>query len=231
MSARRVVLITRSADGADAYGDFITAQGHQVLYEPMLTIEALETPLPDLSSYQAIVFTSVHAVTLFAARSAVRDIPVLTVGDVTADAARAAGFEKVTSAGGTGDDLSALLDNNAQGRALYLRAADIARPLAGVDDHILYRAQPAADLSAASVAAIQAGEITDALFFSARGGQVFADLIRQKGLESTISGINALSLSDAVLESVSVLPWGECHRATHPDRAGMMALLTALLNR
>ena len=89
MNAPRVVLITRSAEGADAYGDFITAQGHQVLYEPMLSIEALDVPLPDLSPYQALIFTSVHAVTIFAAQSDVRDIPVFTVGDVTAYAAQA----------------------------------------------------------------------------------------------------------------------------------------------
>jgi uroporphyrinogen-III synthase len=231
MSQRRTVLITRSADGAQTYGDFILARGYDVLYEPMLKIEAIDQALPDICGYDSLVFTSAHAIRFFCAQSQERDKRVFTVGDATAEVARESGFHRVLSAGGTAADLERLLAAQDAGRALYLRAADIAHPLSGVTDHVIYRACLAEDFSSACEQAIRAEQVMAALFFSARGARAFADIMGQKGLNSCVSGINSLCLSDEVLESVSVLPWQESRVAGRPDGEGMKRLLAGILKQ
>lgn len=231
MSARGGVLITRSKGDAGDYARLIEDCGYEVIFSPMLAVEALDTALPDLSDYSSLVFTSGHAVDIFARLSPERSKNVFTVGDVTAAKARDAGFGTVTSASGAADDLIALLHARGEKQALYLRGETIAHPLPDVDEHILYRAEAADDFSDLCEEKIRAHEIRAALFFSVRGAEIFAGLIRRKGLESYVSGIKALCLSAAVLESVSVLHGLESRAAATPDRAGMMALLAATLDR
>lgn len=219
-----LVLITRSEDGAAPYADAIRARGGEAIVEPMLRIEHI-AGLPDISAYDALVFTSVHAVDSFAAQSPCRDAAVFTVGDTTADQARKAGFHNVTSASGDARDLAALLERTTPGRLLYLRGADVAQEFPGIDAHVVYKAHPVESFTEFTADALRGGKIRTVLFFSARGGAAFAALCRASGLEGTVSGIKALCISGAVLESVSVLPWCDTHIASHPGRAGMLALL------
>lgn len=80
---------------------------------PLLTIRPLPQAVLDLDGVSALAFTSVNGVTAFAALTDRRDLPVFTVGDATAEAARKAGFRDVTSADGAIADLAALLDAHA----------------------------------------------------------------------------------------------------------------------
>lgn len=221
-----LALITRSEEGAAVYADAIRARGGEAVIEPMLRIEHIPS-LPDLSVYDGLIFTSVHAVDSFAAQSPRRDVAVFTVGDTTADHAREAGFKNVTSASGDARDLARLLERDAAGRLLYLRGADVAQEFDGIDAHVVYKAHPVESFTEFCAGALRDGKIRTVLFFSARGGAAFAALCRQNGLEGAVSGIKALCISGAVLESVSVLPWKETHVAQHPSRDGMMALLDA----
>jgi uroporphyrinogen-III synthase len=72
---------------------------------PLLRVEPLSPPAPDLDPFAALVFTSANGIAAFAALTPQRDRPVFAVGDVTAQAARDAGFCVVRSAAG---DLTAL---------------------------------------------------------------------------------------------------------------------------
>lgn len=224
-----IVLITRSIGDAAQYAQAVQMRGGEAMCEPMLRIHHTGT-LPDISPYDALAFTSGHAVDAFAAQSARRDIPVFTVGDSTADQARAAGFHNVTSAGGDAADLRACLERAAPGRVLYLRGADVAQEFPVHDAHVVYTAHPVEKFTESCAHALQHGRIRTVLFFSARGGETFAGLCRASGLDSAVSGIKALCISGVVLESVSVLPWRDTYIAPHPGRAGMLALLDAHLD-
>lgn len=76
---------------------------------PLLEVRPLPQPPPDLSEVAALAFTSANGVAAFASLSPRRELPVFTVGDATAEAARTAGFADVTSADGALEDLAALL--------------------------------------------------------------------------------------------------------------------------
>jgi uroporphyrinogen-III synthase len=102
------VWITRARPGADRTAVALAARGFTPVVAPLIALVPLDTPL-DLAGVAALAFTSPNGVTAFAARTPRRDWPVFTVGDATAAAARASGFDRVRSAGGAVDDLAALI--------------------------------------------------------------------------------------------------------------------------
>jgi len=71
-----------------------------------------------LTGIAALAFTSRNGVAAFAALSDDRSLPVFTVGDATAEAARTAGFAAVRSAAGALEDLARLLAEAAPGLVL-----------------------------------------------------------------------------------------------------------------
>lgn len=114
------VWITRAEPGAARTAARLHALGLEPVVRPLLAIEALAPDLPDLDAFAALAFTSVNGVAAFAALTTRRDRPVFAVGDATADAARAAGFERVGSADG---DLAALARRIVAGAAGPVLAA------------------------------------------------------------------------------------------------------------
>ena len=76
---------------------------------PLLTIQSIPQAAPDLTGFAGLAFTSANGVAAFAGLTPDRSRPVFTVGEATAEAARAAGFAQVRSAGGDLDRLAAML--------------------------------------------------------------------------------------------------------------------------
>lgn len=99
------VWITRTQPGAGRTAERLRELGLTPVIAPLLAVEPLALPLPDLDRFAALVFTSPNGVDAYAALTSRRDHPVLTVGDATADAAHDMGFSRIRSASG---DLTAL---------------------------------------------------------------------------------------------------------------------------
>ncbi|WP_339872412.1 uroporphyrinogen-III synthase [uncultured Brevundimonas sp.] len=102
------VWITRARPGAERTAAALSARGFTPVVAPALALVPLDTPL-DLTGVAGLAFTSRNGVAAFADRTPRRDWPVFTVGDATAEAARARGFTRVHSADGALDDLVALI--------------------------------------------------------------------------------------------------------------------------
>ncbi|ASE39938.1 uroporphyrinogen-III synthase [Brevundimonas vesicularis] len=99
------IWITRAEPGASRTAARLRDMGFEPIIAPLLAIENLTPPVPDLTPFTALAFTSLNGVAAFAALTRERDRPVFAVGDATAQAARDAGFAEVRSASG---DLHAL---------------------------------------------------------------------------------------------------------------------------
>jgi len=102
------VWVTRARPGADRTAAALTTRGFTPIIAPVIALKPLDTPV-DLTDVAGLAFTSRNGVAAFADRTPRRDWPVFTVGDATAEAARAAGFTDVRSAGGAVDELTALI--------------------------------------------------------------------------------------------------------------------------
>jgi len=237
------VLVTRPAAAAAALAASLAARGHVTLIEPLLAIE----PVPDaaaalakaLSGAQAVLFTSANGVGAFAALSPRRDLPVYAVGDATAAAASSAGFTAVESAHGDLESLTYLVTQrlnpkagplvHAVGRAA---AGDLAAALAPAGFKlrrvVLYDARPAEALAPDCIAALKAGAIDAALFFSPRTASTFVRLAETAGCAALCSRIAAVALSPAVAVALGKSAWGTLVIAREPTEAALLEALSGI---
>lgn len=230
----KTILITRPLEDYAETASMVMASGFDPVACPMLRVEPVGHQPPEADRYQALVFTSPRGVDHLAAGPGLKELPVYTVGDRTADAARQAGYVKVTSAGADLNALEALLflENLSPDRPLlHVCGEDVVRPIAvpgrRFESLVVYRAVQAEELPAGALAVIQDRAPYGVLFYSARTAEAFAKAVKQRGLQSQFMTTRALCLADTMIESLRGLPWRSIVVAQRPDRSGMQALLDA----
>lgn len=173
----------------------------------------------DLDGVAALAFTSRNGVDVFAGLSAERGLPVFTVGDATAEAAREKGFADVRSADGALGDMAALLMSEApQGGMLLVPGAlepagDLPALLVG---RIWARALPIYEAVETSVAAPQSFDAV--LIHSARAGKA----LRARG---PFGGGCAVVLSEAVANALGDRAGLEIRIAAAPNEAALLEAL------
>ncbi|MFJ6025262.1 uroporphyrinogen-III synthase [Brevundimonas sp. NPDC092305] len=192
MSVPRRVWVTRSEPGAGRTAARLKTLGFEPVVRPLIAITTLDQPAPDLSSVAALAFTSVNGVAAFAALTPDRDLPVFTVGEVTASAARDAGFAEVRSADGDLTALARLLEtSDIGGTVLAAVAREPAGDLAGMVPTVHVRTLT---VYAASETGVDApDDIDSVLLHSARSARALARLWRRDRPTPAV-----FALSDAV---------------------------------
>lgn len=233
------ILVTRPREDAERLAALLEARGHEVVIEPLLTIVPELAASLDLDGVQALLMTSANGVRAFALRSPRRDLRVFAVGDATAEAARDFGFTEIESAGGDVNDLERLVRERARpedGALLHAAGSVVAGNLAGaleaagfaVRRVVLYRAEAAAALSDAVVAALRGGLIDVVIFFSPRTAQTFVSLAKSAGIEETCAHVALLGLSPAVVDAARDVPWAAHESADAPTEAALLAAVDRL---
>lgn len=230
------VLVTRPrADSAEIVAE-LSRRGFEPYLEPLLEVRFLDGPAPELAGVQALVFTSANGVRAFARRSPARCIPAYAVGDATARAARAAGFDRVTSSSGTVEALAALVicnSNAAAGKLLHIAGSVVAGDLAGrlsaegfqIDRAIMYAAEAADRLSTRTKEALRDGAIDYALFFSPRTARIFVNLAEREGLVEASRRLTAICLSPAVADALRDLSLKSVRTAHEPGSGSLLKSL------
>ena len=227
---RTTVLITRPLPAAEATAARVLALGRPALVAPLLAIRVLAADLPEAPA--AIAVTSGHALAGLPAR--LHGVPLFAVGAATAARARAAGFAVVASADGDAAALAALLRRDAPAGELLLAvgegqgaALEQALTVAGrkVLRRAVYAAEPAADLPAPARAALAAGTIGAALFFSAETARVFVRLARAAGVAENLGSIEACAIGRPAGVALEALRWRRIRLAANPTEDAMLALL------
>jgi uroporphyrinogen-III synthase len=227
-----LVLVTRPEPGASETAARLAALGRQPLVAPVLRIAPRVVSLT--RSPQAVLVTSGNA--LPALPTSLHGRPLLAVGEATAARARAAGFATVHSAGGDAAALAALvarLCRPRDGSLLLVSGAGQGGRLAAalrtqgfcVQRRVAYAAEPVAALPDAALAALQAGEVRAALFFSAETARVFVALLRRALPDQAVRDVAALALSPSVERTLRPLPWRAIRVASHPNQDELLTLL------
>lgn len=171
----------------------------------------------------ALAFTSRNGVDAFAGLSAGRALPVFTVGDATADAARAHGFASVRSADGALADLADLLITEApgsgpgQGLVLVPGALEPAGDLpALLANHVRARALPVYEAVETGVAPPTGFDAV--LIHSARAARALRAL-------GPFSGEAAVVLSAAAASGLGDGAGLEIRSAAAPDESALLEAL------
>ncbi len=235
MAEARTLLLTRPRSQSEAFaaelGARLPGRFHPVI-APLIEVTPLPG-VPDLSGLQGLLFTSANGVAQLAARSPERGLPAWCVGEMTAAAARAAGFAARSADG----DMTALV-------ALVARAH---RPGGGAFLHLRGR-HAAGDLVAALTAKgvparaaeiydqrpcpvvpevrslLARGDVEVLAFFSPRTARLFAE----GAADWTLADATVVSLSPAADSALAGVGVGHRRIAAQPTREGMLAALAAL---
>jgi uroporphyrinogen-III synthase len=176
------LLLTRPHEDGERTAATLRARGHAVVVAPLLHIEALAAADLGPGPFAAVLTTSVNAARAVARHARIdelRGLPLYTVGQRSAEAARAAGFAAVHSAGGDVHALVALVARTLAGATsplLYLAGedriadltADLGRRGLTVRTAVVYRAAVADHYLPAAAQAIAAGDLDGVLHYSRR---------------------------------------------------------------
>lgn len=233
------VLVTRPEPAAERTAAALIARGHEVWKVPLMRVEPVAA---DLSGHWgAVIVTSANAPAAIAdnpAREALRKLPLFAVGERSAQAARAAGFADVTSAGGDVRDLVQLLRErqaDASAPLLYLageeRAADLVGELAArgiaTEMRVVYRAV-AAPFPDELIAALEAGDVQAVLHFSRRSAENFLAGARTAGVAEQALAVRHYCLSAQVAGPLIAAGAQRVVVAPRPDEAALVELLPLL---
>ncbi len=245
------ILVTRPRADAEELAKLLEARGHDVLLAPLLEIVFSPGEPIAANDTQALLFTSANGVRALVERnandlSAVRHLPVYTVGDATGRAAQEAGFAEVLSASGDVKALAALVISRVRpeaGPLLHIAASDVAGDLSGllaaqgftVTRAVLYETKKTDALSLETSDALRRGDIPAALFFSPRTATAFVALATAADLAPALGRTTAICLSPAVADAVDELPgaasWRDILTAAEPTQDALLSALDRFVER
>jgi uroporphyrinogen-III synthase len=222
-------LVTRTQPGADTTAALLQARGLHAIAIPAAKIMPTGASV-NTGGVQALLMTSAAAARSTLANDAIRALPVYAVGDATAQAAIAAGFETVISAGGDGAALAVLAADRmkpSDGALLHLRGQEVAGDVTGMlnacgfetrllevyhtQDHPEFPAKLRTYLTAAT------GHV---LFHSPAGARRFAAAI--EGNVTDLGGWSAFGLSAACLAPIENQGFGASIPAARPEEEALI---------
>ena len=218
----RSLLVLRPIGSARRTARAAEQRGLSVIIDPLFVVEPLDWTPPPASDFDALLLTSVNAVKYAGdGLKHYKHLPVLAVGDVTANAARQAGLDVVI----TGDsDMKNLLASTSAGqysRLLRLTGKD------HVDltprSHILtlchvYQAR-ALPLGENAIAALREGHVI--LLYSARAAKILTSEMDRLGLDRSVNDI--VTLSPNIAEAAG-FGWKTVQAALRPTDDALLSL-------
>ena len=232
----KCIAVTRPLPDGARTASAVRAAGHDVVLSPLLRIEPVAADLA--GAWSAVIVTSqnaARAVAVHRHRAALIGLPVFAVGEQTANAAREAGFAKVTAGGRDAGELIALLTARAREFVrplLYIageeRAADIAGAMARVDvamtTAVVYRAARL-PFSADLVTALQGGALDVVLHFSKRSAESFLAGAKAAAVVEKSLVVRHLCLSAQVAAPLVAAGAKATAVAPRPEEAALLALI------
>ncbi len=230
------IAVTRALDDSERSATALRACGHEVLVAPLMRVEPVAADIG--TSWAAVIITSANApgaIAAHPARAALIKLPLFAVGRRSAEAARAAGFTKIATAGGDVRDLVRLIVarcTDAAGPLLYLAGEDRTSDLIGeltargiaAEMVVVYRVATA-PFPPALIAALKGGEIDAVLHYSKRSAENYLEGARQAKISAQALAVRHVCLSAQIAEPLAAAGISHISIAKRPDEAALMAAL------
>lgn len=233
------VLVTRPRHLAGPLIDKLRAKGFEVLHEPMLTIVPKREIRPQIQKRGVTMITSRTTLAMLQDRAdEVADLlkrPCYCVGEQTALAAAAFGFEQIRTGSGDGETLAHMIleGEKRSAEVLHIGGVDVVPQAQAVLREAgqplvhwpVYQAVERSEMSKPVAQAMRTGKIDAALFFSVRTAQTFVQMVLTQGLETCCTRMVALGLSPAVEVALAPLPWQRILVPPHPSEERALTCL------
>ncbi len=242
---RGFVLVTRPVEDAGRTLAALRRRGCRAIAAPVLTVQTLPAPMPDIGLPDAVIFTSgnaVRAAMKFGIPPDWRAIQAIAVGDRTAAFANRAGFERVKSARGDRHSVAQLCDEHLSpgSHLLHITGAglgwDLDRTLEQQGHRVsrweCYTTRPISRFDNQTRWLIGRGKVGGALLLSPRSATAFASLLTKHGLwpgsHKMAVGCISMATANALLDSAGPNPLLTLCIAQRPDlNSTIDALLSA----
>lgn len=234
------VLVLRPERAGVRTAEALRGLGHEPILAPVLAIEDLDSAIPDIA-YDAVLATSANGLRKLARRPEIASLsrlPLIAVGDRTAEAGREAGFADVHVAEGDGRALvaEAKVRFAAPARFLHAAGADRAFDIAGalnaegydVTVVELYRASAATSLPEPARAALASGEIDVVLHHSGRIAENFLRLSVEAGLGDAARAVAHVALAGRIASALKDFGCLRVATAARPDEASLFEAMALL---
>lgn len=230
------LLVTRPEPDGARSAAALRERGHEAILAALIRIEPAAAELGP-GPWAGVLITSAHSLIGASARSQdLTRLPLLAVGEHSAVAARAAGFEDITSAHGGIDELASLARQRFSPgeRLLYLagadRAGDLAAALAAhgltVETRVVYRAAAVTELPEPVHADLAAGRIDGVLHYSRRTAEAYLAAAARLGA-AAVSPLH-LCLSARVAEPLAAAGAPDIRVAAKPTETYLLELIDSL---
>lgn len=218
----RRIAVLRPEPGNAATVARVTAAGWQAIALPLFAVRPLAWSAPDPADFDAVLFTSANAARHGgAALASLRGLPAFAVGENSAQAARAAGFDVKAAGGGDAAAIIAQARSLGHARLLHLGGQERAVDLPGA---IAVYASDPLPIDGADVAGL-AGAV--ALLHSARAARRLAELVDSAGMAR--DALALVAISPAVAEATGT-GWRAVATAAVPRDDAMIAAACALVD-
>lgn len=227
------VLITRPQEDAVRFAEMLEKRGHQAICASLLSVHFFDGPELHFAGVSGILCTSANGVRALARRTSEREVPVFAVGPQTADAAKAAGFEKVECTDGDAATMAeAMLDyvEPSEGVLMHAASADnegrlknlLAEKGYRVSVEVLYEVVAVTKLSVAAREALAQNALDAAVVFSPRSAMALADCLTLSGMTGAAASMAAICISKAAAEALDPLPFRTVIIADKPNQQAML---------
>lgn len=232
MDEMKACVITRTEPGAHATAEAVRDLGLTPLIMPAARVEITPATL-ELEGVQALLMTSAAAARAIQVTETLKALPLYAVGDATAEAAIAAGFETVISAGGDGATLAVLAADRMsprQGALLHLRGREVAGDVTGMlracgfeARHVeVYATHDHPDFKA-NIAGLLAKDSGFILIHSPAGARRLASAVSELGVG--LAAWRIVGLSAACIKPLEALGFKSTRVAETPDEDALMDAL------
>jgi len=232
----KTVLVTRPQPGATRTSERLLCAGYLPLVLPLTRIVALEASRPKVK-YAAVAITSASALreASDALLQPLLKVPCFVVGEATAAAARARGFETVTTGGGDGASLAQTVIEELppKGCILYLtgkvRAPDFEQTLRKSQVH--FRCILTYDTISVSYTTdflldfFAQKRIDSCLLYSKWGAEEFLRLAGRPEIAHHFENTTLFCLSKRIAEVIPEGRYAAIHVAARPDEDALVLLM------
>lgn len=233
------LLILRAEEEARRSAVSLAALGHDAVVAPIVTCMPTGQSIPAIDAV-ALIATSARAIRCLNAddTAELAALPLFSVGEVTAIAARAVGFREVIDGGGQVETLveTILRSVAPPGPLLYL-AGEPRRPTVEATLHasgfslavqVLYRMQPMDALPESACRTLAENAPDAVLHYSAETAALFVRLARRSALATEAAHPIHLCLSQAIAREVAALPRARTLVAEQSVEAALFEMIRRL---
>lgn len=228
------ILLTRPLSDSLNTRNILKKCGYKVYIEPLFTIKYLQHDVP-IHEFDVVISTSKNSIKAFSQSCKTHDLPMITVGNSTMQAAKDLGFADITSADGDVDGLISFIkaSYSDKTRFLYIRGQEVSCDLKkklseenfNIKETILYKTIIKKNLTNRCKNLLLNGKVNSAAFFSSRTARIFCSLILKSGLSDVMKNMTAYTMSKNIADSLKSIKWKKIITARLPTQESLIDII------